>query len=162
MIREWFGGHANTIPYNEWSNLGVFVLHVCGAACGLEDFGVVNDEEDLKERSVWSRCLTTAIVRSIVVQDTYVLWASQGDSGNSRNLDQSQLANQLACLLLIARVNDQSAASRDVSFASLDFRVVTVRVGIFCGDCLLVQDFLILDFFDAWVCHIGWYVCRRG
>ena len=83
---------------------------------------------------------------------TYVLWASQSNSGDARDLDKRQLRDQLAGLLLIARV-DHSLTASGGSFAGFQLGII-VRF-ILSSDVLRLWDLVVRQFFDTWVRHFG-------
>lgn len=79
------------------------------------------------------------------LHNTYVLWTSQGHTGDAWNADEAELSNGLARLLLAAVV-DNSGSSR------WDSLVLGLGVGVDVDDLLL--DLLILvNLLDAWVGH---------
>jgi hypothetical protein len=89
---------------------------------------------------------------------TYVLWSSQSNTGDTRDLGKTKLANQLSRLLLIARVHDGSTSGD--ALTTLDVRIRIIRSILLCGD-ILGDGLVIWEFFDAWVRHVGGS-CSRG
>lgn len=83
---------------------------------------------------------------------TYVLWASQSNSGDAWDSNQAEFGNGLAGLLLIARVDNGGGASWD-GLSGLDLGVGVIRCFLLCHNVL--GHLLVVQFFDAWVRHDG-------
>jgi hypothetical protein len=88
---------------------------------------------------------------------THSLWPAESDTGDALDVLQTELADSLACLLLVARVHRDGGACGDASLGlALNFGV-RVRLCILDLDVLLLN--LVREFLNAWVGHVDGDVC---
>jgi hypothetical protein len=102
---------------------------------------LVDDEEDLFISSLALRI--KLLFSRPTAENPYVLGSAEGDTGDSRDVLQSELANGLASLLLVAGVNGDGSAAGDgglVAGLGLGLGAVTHVLNGGLGD-LVVREF---------------------
>lgn len=80
---------------------------------------------------------------------THVLWASQSDSGNAWNSDETELKNGLSGLLLSTRCNESRVSGGGV-LSSINLGIGVIF--LLC-DNVLVLNLLVWELLNAWVGH---------
>lgn len=83
------------------------------------------------------------------VLGTHILRSAESDTGDARDVLQSQLANGLSGLLLVARVNGNRGTAGDCGLFSVRVGAAASVLNSGLGDLVVGQ------FLNSWVGHLG-------
>ncbi len=115
----------------------------------LKTSGVLITKRICQKVSLRPRALLFSFNR---VLSTYILWASQGNTGDIWNADKAELGDEGASLLLVAVVDNGGLAGWHDLSLGLRVRVVLDLLDLLWG-------LLLVDLLDAWVGHFCGCLC---